>query len=156
MRTASTLESSVAQVENALIPLVRFLSSPRTWRQLAAATDVHLDRARYLVLRAVAESEPVRVTALADQVGVDPSTISRHVTILEQAGLVGRTADPDDGRAQSLSLTAAGRSVMEKVRAARRDLITDVLSDWDDADRAQLAALLGRLSGDFVRAERAS
>jgi DNA-binding MarR family transcriptional regulator len=156
MPTLTALESSVDQVENALIPLVRYLSSPRTWRQLAAATDVHLDRARYVVLRAVAESEPVRTTVLAEQVGVDPSTMSRHVGILEQAGLVQRTADPDDGRAQSLSLTAAGRTVMEKVRAARHDLITDALGDWDDADRAQLAALLARLSGDFERAERAS
>ena len=88
MPTATALEGSVDQVENALIPLVRYLYSPRTWRQLATATDVDLDRARYLVLRAVAESEPVRTAALAEQVGVDPSTMSRHVSILEQAGLV--------------------------------------------------------------------
>jgi DNA-binding MarR family transcriptional regulator len=155
MPNATVLESTVDRVEDALIPLVRYLSSPRTWRQLAAATDVPLDRARYVVLRAVAESEPVRTTALAEQVGVDPSTMSRHVAILEHAGLVARTADPDDGRAQSLSLTPAGREVMEKVRAARHDLITDVLGDWDDADRTRLASLLGRLSDDFVRAERA-
>jgi DNA-binding MarR family transcriptional regulator len=147
--------ATVDQVENSLIPLVRYLSSPRTWHQIAAATGVSLDRARYVVLRAVAESEPVRTTALAEQVGVDPSTMSRHVSILEQAQLVQRVADPADGRAQSVSLTVAGREVMEKVRAARHDLLTDVLADWNDDDRAQLATLLGRLSDDFVRAERA-
>jgi DNA-binding MarR family transcriptional regulator len=156
MPTATAPGSTVDQVENALIPLVRYLSSPRTWRQLAAATDVDLDRARYVVLRAAAETEPVRTTALAEQLGVDPSTMSRHVSILEQAGLVARTADPADGRAQTVSLTSAGRAVMEKVRAARHDLITDVLSDWDDTDRSRLAALLGRLADDFVRAERAA
>ena len=102
------------QVEDALIPLVRYLSSPRTWRQIAAATDVPLDRARYVVLRAVAEGEPLRTTSLAERVGVDPSTMSRHVTLLERDGLVGRIADPDDGRAQSVSLTPAGRDVMEQ------------------------------------------
>ena len=156
MPNATALESTVDQVENSLIPLVRYLSSPRTWRQIAVATDVPLDRARYVVLRAVAESEPVRTTALAEQVGVDPSTMSRHVSILEAAALVARVADPADGRAQSVSLTPAGRRVMEKVRAARHDLITDALGDWDDADRAQLASLLARLSDDFVRRERAS
>jgi DNA-binding MarR family transcriptional regulator len=154
MPKTAVLEGTVDQVENALIPLVRYLSSPRTWRQIAAATDVALDRARYVVLRAVAESEPVRTTALAEQVGVDPSTMSRHVSILERAGLVERVADPADGRATSLSLTAAGRDVMGRVRAARHDLITDVLADWNDDDRAQLASLLGRLSDDFVRAEQ--
>ena len=156
MPTATALEGTVDQVENALIPLVRYLSSPRTWRQLAAATDVDLDRARYVVLRAVAESEPVRTTALAEQVGVDPSTMSRHVSILEQAGLVGRTADPDDGRAQTLSLTSAGRNVMEKVRAARHDLITDGARRLGGQRPQPARALLGRLADDFVRAERAS
>lgn len=156
MPSTPVLESSVDQVENALIPLVRYLSSPRTWRQIAGSADIPLDRARYVVLRAVAESEPVRTTALAEHVGVDPSTMSRHVSVLDQAGYVTRAADPDDGRAQALSLTPAGREVMEKARAARHDLITDVLAGWDDADRTHLAALLGRLADDFVRVERAT
>ena len=105
---------------------------------------------------AVAESEPVRTTALAAHVGVDPSTMSRHITVLDQAGYVTRAADPDDGRAQAVSLTAAGRAVMEQARAARHDLITNVLAEWDDADRRHVAALLARLADDFVRVERAS
>ncbi len=152
----TAIDSTVDDVENALIPLVRYLSSPRTWRQIAGSADIPLDRARYVVLRAVAEREPVRTTTLAEQVGVDPSTMSRHVSVLDQAGFVARTADPDDGRAQAVSLTPAGRVVMEKARAARHDLITDVLAAWDDADRTHLAALLGRLADDFVRVEHAT
>ena len=149
-----TVDDTVNAVENSLIPLVRYLSSPRTWRQIAGSAEIPLDRARYVVLRAVAESEPVRTTALAEQVGVDPSTMSRHVTVLTQAGYVSRTADPDDGRAQAVALTPAGREVMETVRSARHDLISDVLVEWDDADRTHLAALLGRLADDFLRVER--
>ena len=155
MPSSAVAESTVDQVENSLIPLVRYLSSPRTWRRIARSADIPLDRASYLVLRAVAESEPVRTTALAEQLGVDRSTMSRHVTVLDQAGFVTRTADPDDGRAQAVSLTPAGREVMEKTRAARHDLITDGLAEWDDTDRAHLAALLGRLADDFLRVERA-
>jgi DNA-binding MarR family transcriptional regulator len=152
----STIDGTVDAVEDALIPLVRYLSSPRTWRRIATVTDIPLDRARYVVLRAVAESEPVRTTALAEQVGVDPSTMSRHLTVLDQAGLVVRGTDPDDGRAQAVTLTDAGREVMEKARGARHDLITDALADWDDADRGQLASLLARLADDFARTERTS
>jgi DNA-binding MarR family transcriptional regulator len=150
----STVDGTVDEVENALIPLVRYLASPRAWRQIAGSADIPLDRARYVVLRAVAESEPVRTTALAEQVGVDPSTMSRHVTVLDQAGFVARAPDPDDGRAQAVSLTPAGRAVMEQARAARHDLIADVLVGWDDGDRTRLAALLSRLADDFVRVER--
>ena len=87
MQQSALVDSTVDQVENALIPLVRYLSSPRTWRQIAGSAEIPLDRARYVVLRAVAESEPVRTTALAEQVGVDPSTMSRHVTVLDPGGL---------------------------------------------------------------------
>jgi len=156
MPTSELLESTVDQVEDALIPMVRYLSSARTWRQIAGTADIPLDRARYVVLRAVAESEPVRTSALAEQIGVDPSTMSRHVAVLSQAGFITRAPDPDDGRAQALSLTSAGREVMEKARAARHDLIGLVLSEWDDGDRAQLASLLARLADDFLRVERAS
>ncbi|HEY3673541.1 MAG TPA: MarR family transcriptional regulator [Acidimicrobiia bacterium] len=149
-----TVDGTVDQVENALIPLVRYLSSARTWRQIADSAQIPLDRSRYLVLRGVAESEPVRTTALAEHMGVDPSTMSRHITVLDQAGYLTRTADPDDGRAQAVALTPAGREVMEKTRAARHDLITDALAAWDDADRMHLAALLGRLADDFLRVER--
>jgi DNA-binding MarR family transcriptional regulator len=154
MPGSTALESTVDQVEDALVPLVRYLSSGRTWRQVARSAEIPLDRARYVVLRAVAEREPVRTTALAEHVGVDPSTMSRHVTVLDQAGYVSRTADPHDGRAQVVSLTPAGREVMEKARAASHDLITDALASWDDVDRAHLAALLGRLADDFLRVER--
>ncbi len=68
---------------------------------------------------------------------------------------MGRIADPDDGRAQSVSLTPAGRDVMERVRGARHDLITTVLGEWSDTDRRQLALLLGRLADDFLRVEHA-
>jgi DNA-binding MarR family transcriptional regulator len=156
MATSATLDSTVDHVENALIPLARYLSSARTWRQIAGSAGIPLDRARYVVLRAVAEGEPVRTTTLAEQVGVDPSTMSRHITVLDRAGYVTRAADPHDGRAQALSLTPAGREVMEKARAARHDLITDALAEWDDADRTHLATLLGRLADDFLRVERAT
>src|SRR6476469_9242588 len=146
MPSTSLLASTVDEVENALIPLVRYLASPRTWRQIAESAEIPLDRARYVVLRAVAESEPVRTTTLAEHVGVDPSTMSRHVSVLDRAGYVTRAADPDDGRAQALSLTPAGREVMEKARAARHDLISDALAAWDDVERTHLASLLGRLA----------
>jgi DNA-binding MarR family transcriptional regulator len=156
MSDTAVFESTVDEVENALIPLVRYLSSARTWRRIAGSAGIHLDRARYLVLRAVAESEPVRTTAVAEQVGVDPSTMSRHLAMLERDGCVTRSADPDDGRAQAVALTPAGREVMEKARAARHELISAALAAWDDADRTHLAALLGRLADDFLRVERAA
>jgi len=150
---ASAIAPSDADIEDALVFLVRQIASARTWRRIATVTGIPLDRARYIVLRAVAEHAPARTTDLAEQVGVDQSTMSRHVAQLERAGYVQRVPDADDRRASSLSLTPAGRRVMERVVDARHDLIEAALTGWSDDDRAQVAPLLARLANDFHRTE---
>ncbi|MBP6489653.1 MAG: MarR family transcriptional regulator, partial [Ilumatobacteraceae bacterium] len=47
----------------------------------------------------------VRVSELAQFLGVDTSTMSRHVKTLEGGGLVVRAEDPLDGRAAHVGLT---------------------------------------------------
>jgi DNA-binding MarR family transcriptional regulator len=153
MPNAPAIDVTVEMVEDSLVSLVRHLSSVRTWRRIAVATSTPLDRARYIVLRAVSEHAPTRTSELADAVGVDQSTMSRHVKILEEAGYVSRVADPSDGRASALSITRAGARVMDRVRDARHQLIAEALDDWAPADRALLAPLLARLASDFDRLE---
>lgn len=112
-----------------------------------------LPRPDFLVLVRLANNECARSRELAEAEGLDPSTMSRRLASLGARGLVERTADPDDGRAQILTLTQAGREAVAQERARRVALITDALADWDDADRAELARLLGRLS-DTVETQR--
>ena len=50
----------------------------------------------------------MRVTDLAGCANLDTSTVSRHVAQLQRTGLIERTPDPDDRRAQRVELTAAG------------------------------------------------
>ena len=147
-------EIGVEIVEDSLVALLRHMSSARTWRRIAAGTGTDLDKARYHVLRAVAENAPVRTTELAELLGVDPSTMSRHVSVLERAQLVERVPDPVDRRASSVSITESGKRVMSRVRDARHEIISAVLEDWSPSDRAQLAPLLARLANDFSRVDR--
>jgi len=55
----------------------------------------------------------VRLTDLADHMGVTPGTMCVHVERLVERGYVGRLRDPRDGRRAQLRLTAAGRRVRE-------------------------------------------
>ncbi|GAA3576964.1 hypothetical protein GCM10022197_37720 [Microlunatus spumicola] len=103
-----------------------------------------LEPATYWVLKNLLASS-MRITALAASTQLDTSTVSRHVTQLEQAGLVERGPDPDDGRAQRIALTAEGRTQLEASTARRREVLTDSLEGWDPADLALLERLLGRL-----------
>ncbi|MGI3780054.1 MAG: MarR family winged helix-turn-helix transcriptional regulator [Janthinobacterium lividum] len=102
-----------------------------------------LEPATYWVLKNLLGGS-MRITALASSTQLDTSTVSRHVTQLEQSGLVERSQDPDDGRAQRVGLTDEGRTQLEASTARRREVLTHSLDGWDADDLADLERLLGR------------
>ncbi|MGH3369318.1 MAG: MarR family winged helix-turn-helix transcriptional regulator, partial [Nocardioidaceae bacterium] len=70
--------------------------------------------------------------------------VSRPVGHLEGLGLLSRTCDPADRRAQILVATTSGRERVERLRAERRGVVAGRLADWSVADLAALAHHLGR------------
>ena len=102
-----------------------------------------LEPATYWVLKHLAPGS-TRITTLAASTQLDTSTVSRHVTQLEQSGLVERSKDPDDGRAQLIGLTEEGRTQLDGSTARRREVLTQSLEGWETAELADLERLLGR------------
>jgi len=88
----------------------------------------------------------MRVNDLADRIGLDASTVSRHVRALEDDGLVARDIDPDDRRAASVRITDRGLEFMHEAIAIRGQILADATADWSSADREQLAILMSRLA----------
>ena len=86
----------------------------------------------------------MRSRDLAETMNADPSTVSRHVAQLVEHGLIRREADPDDGRATMLVITAAGRDRVVAMREMRRAAMADVMTDWTDDELHTLVTLLGR------------
>jgi DNA-binding MarR family transcriptional regulator len=111
-----------------------------------ASGEMDIDRSAYGILCRLADDGPQRLGALATAFGLDPSTITRQVQSMERADLVERRADEQDRRASILDLTPEGRTVLTHTRAYRRKRIDAVFSDWEDADREELARLLTRLN----------
>ena len=105
------------------------------------------------LLKLVAHSGPLRLTALAAGLDLDTSTVSRQVRALEERGLIERTTDPDDGRASRLAVTDAGRHSLDQGAQRRRALIGEVIADWSDEDRDSLRILLHRLAEAFTPQE---
>ncbi|HMS37626.1 MAG TPA: MarR family winged helix-turn-helix transcriptional regulator [Arachnia sp.] len=104
-----------------------------------------IDKLQYALLGTLAR-EPRRASDLTCQTGLDQSTMSRRLSQLCDAGLAERTPDPSDGRAHLLRVTEAGARAVDEERSRRVRVVTDALTDWTDADRADLVRLLAQLN----------
>jgi len=106
----------------------------------------HLERAAYQALSRIASDGPVRLSALAQDLCVDLSTVSRQVATLESAGLVRRTPDLSDRRASLIEATQTGAEVFARHRDKWLAALRDLLADWTPAERQEFARLFARLN----------
>lgn len=135
--------------------LPRFMRVLHALKSQAARTDGG-ERAALVLLFPLARLGPLRQSALADLVHADPSTVSRHVAVLVERGLVQRVADASEGRASRLVVTDAGKAALETLRSERESLLERVTADWSAADLATFTTLFGRLLDDLSTALPAS
>jgi DNA-binding MarR family transcriptional regulator len=140
------VDTSVEEIEQALTRLGRQMFLPRLHERLAAQAGVNLDRSMYPVLGRVGEAGAMRLSDLSAAMGLDVSTLSRQVQTLEQAGMLERSAHPDDRRASMLRLTRQGRDALHRWRRVRHGVLTALVAGWSAKERAEAAALLGRLA----------
>jgi DNA-binding MarR family transcriptional regulator len=93
---------------------------------------------------------PATSSELAKQDKISPQSMGATLAVLEQRGLIERRRDPADGRRVVLSITEAGRQLVNDRRGARSELIAAALRDgFTTAERDQLLAaapLLERLA----------
>jgi DNA-binding MarR family transcriptional regulator len=124
----------------------------RVHERLLQSAGVRLDRAGAAALYKLhLHGDAIRVTVLAEMLGVDAPTVTRKIQQLERDGLVVRHADPDDGRASRIRLTPAGRRTLERVTKARRAWLDRMFDGWAEQDLVAFGSLLGRFSASLER-----
>ncbi len=143
---ATEMSQTVESVGRNLDEVVRHVRLPGA-DELESETGFRIDAAGAVLLARLSGQAPMRLTDLADSLGLAPSTISRQLPPLESQGLVVRQADPTDGRASLLCLTHKGQDAAQRISSCRTRRVARLLHDWSDSDIEQLALLLDR----FVR-----
>jgi DNA-binding MarR family transcriptional regulator len=153
MRTSPGPDAAVGLRDRSVDTLSEQL--PRLLRLITAAKNnapEARDRAALVLLHPLARLGPLRQGALADQVHADPSTVSRHVAVLVEEGLVRRVADETDGRATRLVVTDAGLDALEQLGRDRAAFLQRVTAGWDETDLTAFSGLLGRFLDDLAAA----
>jgi len=88
---------------------------------------------------------PLKLADLGTREGLHPTMLSRIVAQLTRAGLVRRSADPDDRRAAMVEATAAGRRLHERMRQQRNDALLAQLVELSPEEHDVLVAALPAL-----------
>ncbi len=132
---ATTVDTHLAsEVRVAIGRLARRLRQEGAKGQLSAS--------QLSALFSVERLAPVRLVDLAAAEAIAPPSLTRTVTALEEAGLVTRTADADDRRCARITLTAAGRVRLRRIRSERTAWLQRRLDSLSAADRDVLAGAL--------------
>ena len=119
------------------------------WRLLRAAAypphQAGLTAEQFWLLRYLERQCPVSVGALAEALGITPSSATSACKRLEQAGLLTRTRQATDERVVQVDLTAQGRAQLGAMRQRQRDAVGRLLAVLDPQEQATLQRLLDRV-----------
>jgi DNA-binding MarR family transcriptional regulator len=151
---ASPSSDAIVQIQGYLQIMSQSMNQVRAHEHLLQAAGVRIDKAGIALLFKLQRhgDSPLRVTDLADLLGVDPPTVTRKVQQLERLGFVIREADAEDGRATRIQLTQEGRDTLERVLVAHREFLARVFDTWANKELKTFASLLERFS-ETIRVE---
>jgi DNA-binding MarR family transcriptional regulator len=129
------LTDSAARLRMAIVRTARRL------RQEAAGTGGELTPTAVAALATVERHGPLTPSELAEIERIKRPTATRILRVLVEAGLVDRAPDPADGRSALVSVNAAGRERLRRLRGRKnaylarrmRDLPTDDVRTLDRA-----------------------
>jgi DNA-binding MarR family transcriptional regulator len=112
----------------------------------AVRREFGIIRAEYLLLLCLAHFPVLTARDVARMTRRPRNSISRAVHRMLAEGYLDRAPDPSDGRQARLKLTPRGRALHRRVAARLLARQEEVLAPLDAGERAQLDALLQKLS----------
>lgn len=117
----------------------------RRLRQEGAEQAGDLSLHQTMLLARIEAHPGIGVAELARQEHLRVPTMSAHVKLLEQSGLVRREPDPQDRRRAGLHLSDAGRQMLDRLWSRRRDWLAGRLARLPAEGTAALRLALRHL-----------
>ncbi|WP_416967408.1 MarR family winged helix-turn-helix transcriptional regulator [Streptomyces sp. 4F14] len=95
-----------------------------------------------------------RQSDLVRLLDLDPSTVTKMLQRLEQAGHVRRLPDPADGRAVLVEATDTSSHLLEEIERVWAELEERSLEGFSGAERDQFLSMLRRVEGNLCPGDR--
>jgi DNA-binding MarR family transcriptional regulator len=139
--TDTRLAESAARLRFAIVRTARRL------RQEAAGPGTELSPTAASTLATVERHGPLTPSELAAIERIKRPTATRTLGLLEQAGLLDRAPDPADGRSSLVSVNAAGRERLRRLRGRKNAYLARRMRDLPEADVVTLERAAEILEG---------
>ncbi|HWP32904.1 MAG TPA: MarR family transcriptional regulator [Solirubrobacterales bacterium] len=147
MKTAeASLTDSAARLRMAIVRTAR-----RLRQEAAGAGGTELSPTAVAALASVERHGPLTPSELAEIERVRRPTATRTLRILVEAGLVDRAPDPSDGRSALVSVNAAGREQLRRLRGRKNAYLARRMRDLAPEDLETLERAARILEGMLER-----
>ena len=107
-----------------------------------AEVDETITFPQFRTLVILSNEGPINLAALAQLLGVQPSTTGRMVDRLVNVGMIDRRPHPRSRRELVVELTAHGEGVVQEVTARRRAVIAEIAGKMAPRERRGLVRAL--------------
>jgi len=101
------------------------------------------------LVRRLSRNQEVTVGALAEQMRLDHSRVSRVVAELVKRGVIRREVSQEDARRTLVALTDEGVAWLDRMNEVKHEVIGQILSDWSHDDLEKFAGLYDRFVEKF-------
>jgi DNA-binding MarR family transcriptional regulator len=122
-------------------------------RAMVAIADSTVERSaeqltltQFRALRVVGERTPVTMGRVAEQLAMNPSTVTRACDRLIAVGLLHKAQNPLNRRETLLAPTARGRQLVDRVDLERRRALAAVLDHLDDDVRSSVLSAFAQFA----------
>ena len=137
---------SVSGLDSHLGYWLRLVSNHVSQAFAARLAERDVTVAEWVTLRALYGQPPMPPSRLAEAMGMSRGAITKLASRLIAKALLVREDDPDDGRAQTLALTAAGRALVPQLARLADENDDAFFAPLSGAERGVLEGLLRRLA----------
>lgn len=102
------------------------------------------------LLLMIAKEKGITAQQLSELLRRDKAQITRLLNDLQQAALVQRQIDPNDGRRQLLLLSEQGQQLAAQLKTKKREIASKMLADFTAQQQTQMTELLAQMYQNLV------
>jgi len=139
-------------IENRIVAAIRRIIRAVDLQSRRLVEECGLTGPQFVTLQAAAELGPLSAGTLARSVHLSRPTLTGILDRLERRGLISRLRDQRDRRSWSVSVTPAGREILDATPSLLQDRFRSELARLEEWEQTQMLATLQRI-GSMMEAE---